>query len=71
MSDFLEDLREFHRLMGTLPFWRLPVEQRHGALKGLWYSHAKSGESDTYIQAATREYMIREYWMLKTRMICP
>ena len=57
---FMDEWREFFRLMGTKEFWALPDHQRLGALTGLWYSGQAAGADNQLLLIATSEYDRRQ-----------
>ena len=57
---FMDEWREFFRLMGTKMFWALPDQQRLGALEGLWYAGQAAGVDNQLLLTATAEYDRRQ-----------
>jgi len=60
---FSEELTEFYRLMGSKAFWDLTDRQRHGALRGLWYSGIKNNVQNQILLSATIEFEKRDCLM--------
>lgn len=66
-EQFLSDIVEFRRLMGTKSFWELPESNRQGAISGLRLGYLKSDEISKadaiHLESAILEYERRSIYM--------